>query len=35
MLDMGFVDDIDFIWGNCTEVNLTMAFSATITSELK
>ena len=35
MLDMGFVDDIDFIWGNFTEIKQTMAFSATITPELK
>ncbi|MDD2565473.1 MAG: DEAD/DEAH box helicase [Candidatus Gracilibacteria bacterium] len=35
MLDMGFVDDIDFIWGNMTSIDQTMAFSATITSELK
>jgi superfamily II DNA/RNA helicase len=35
MLDMGFVDDIDFIWGNMKNVQQTMAFSATITSELK
>ena len=35
MLDMGFVDDIDFIWGKMANVEQAMAFSATITPELK
>lgn len=35
MLDMWFVDDIDFIWGNMPSIEQTMAFSATITTELK
>lgn len=35
MLDMWFVDDIDFIWWSLKSVEQTMAFSATITSELK
>ena len=35
MLDMGFIDDIDFIWGNITNVQQALAFSATITPEMK
>lgn len=35
MLDMWFVDDIDFIWWSLKSVEQTMAFSATITPELK
>ncbi|MDD2486792.1 MAG: DEAD/DEAH box helicase, partial [Candidatus Gracilibacteria bacterium] len=35
MLDMGFVDDIDFIWNSLTAVKQTLAFSATITPEIK
>ncbi|EKE26599.1 MAG: hypothetical protein ACD_4C00234G0007 [uncultured bacterium (gcode 4)] len=35
MLDMGFVDDIDFIWNSLTSVKQSLAFSATITPEIK
>ena len=35
MLDMGFVDDIDFIWSSMTSVKQALAFSATITPEIK
>lgn len=35
MLDMGFVDDIDFIWWTMPNLEQSMAFSATITDDLK
>ena len=35
MLDMGFVDDIELIWGNLGSVKQTYFFSATITQEIK
>ncbi|MDD4151699.1 MAG: DEAD/DEAH box helicase [Candidatus Gracilibacteria bacterium] len=35
MLDMGFVDDIDYIWGKATNVKQSMVFSATITDDMK
>lgn len=35
MLDMWFVDDIDFIWNSLTSVKQSLAFSATITPEIK
>lgn len=35
MLDMGFVDDIEFIWDHLKNVKQTLAFSATITPEIK
>ncbi|MDD3120423.1 MAG: DEAD/DEAH box helicase [Candidatus Gracilibacteria bacterium] len=35
MLDMGFIDDIDFIWGSMKNIKQSLAFSATITDELK
>ncbi|MDD5213697.1 MAG: DEAD/DEAH box helicase [Candidatus Gracilibacteria bacterium] len=35
MLDMGFVDDIDFIWGKATNLKQSMVFSATITDDMK
>ena len=35
MLDMGFVDDIEFIWSHLKNVKQTLAFSATITPEIK
>lgn len=35
MLDMWFVDDIDYIWGGLTNLKQVFSFSATITSEIK
>ncbi len=35
MLDMGFIEDIDFIWSQVTNVQQAFAFSATITPEMK
>lgn len=35
MLDMGFVDDIDFIWWKATNLKQSMVFSATITDDMK
>jgi ATP-dependent RNA helicase RhlE len=35
MLDMGFVDDIDYIWGHLPKVEQSMTFSATIPEEMK
>ena len=35
MLDMGFVDDVERIWSQCPNIQQTMLFSATITSEVK
>ncbi len=35
MLDMGFVDDIDYIWGNLPKIEQSMTFSATIPQEMK
>lgn len=35
MLDMGFVDDIEFIWANCKNLKQVFAFSATITPEIR
>lgn len=35
MLDMWFVEDIEFIWSKLLNVTQTMAFSATITPEIK
>lgn len=35
MLDMGFIEDIDWIWDQLKNVQQTMTFSATITDEIK
>ncbi len=35
MLDMWFVDDIDFLWGFFKNIKQSFAFSATVTNELK
>jgi len=35
MLDMGFVDDVEFIREQCPNIKQIMSFSATITHELK
>lgn len=35
MLDMGFIDDVDRIWDQLTNLKQTMTFSATINSEIK
>nr|MDD3719771.1 DEAD/DEAH box helicase [Candidatus Gracilibacteria bacterium] len=35
MLDMGFVDDIEFIWEGLTNLKQVFSFSATITPEIK
>jgi ATP-dependent RNA helicase DeaD len=35
MLDMGFVDDVEWMWAQCKNIKQTMLFSATITSEVK
>ena len=35
MLDMGFVDDVERLWAQCPNIEQTMLFSATITSEVK
>ncbi|MCK9272106.1 DEAD/DEAH box helicase [Candidatus Gracilibacteria bacterium] len=35
MLDMGFIDDIDFIWNKLKNLKQTFLFSATITPEIK
>lgn len=35
MLDMWFVDDIDYIWSKATNVKQSMVFSATITDDMK
>ncbi len=35
MLDMGFVDDIEYIWDWLTNLKQVFSFSATITSEIK
>ncbi len=35
MLDMGFVDDIEFIWDWLTNLKQVFSFSATITNEIK
>ncbi len=35
MLDMGFVDDVEFIWDQCPQIKQIMSFSATITHELR
>lgn len=35
MLDMGFHEDVEFIWGQCTKIKQIMSFSATVTHELK
>lgn len=35
MLDMGFVDDIDHVWAQLTNVQQSMTFSATIPQEVK
>lgn len=35
MLDMGFIDDVDRIWDQLTNLKQTMTFSATINNEIK
>lgn len=35
MLDMWFVDDIEFVWSNLKNIKQALAFSATITPEIK
>lgn len=35
MLDMGFSEDVEYIWGQCTNMKQLMSFSATVTHELK
>ncbi|MFA5916874.1 MAG: DEAD/DEAH box helicase [Candidatus Gracilibacteria bacterium] len=35
MLDMGFVDDIEYIWDGLTNLKQVFSFSATITNEIK
>lgn len=35
MLDMGFIDDVDWIWDQLTNLKQTMTFSATINNEIK
>ncbi len=35
MLDMGFVDDIDYLWGHMPGIKQSMTFSATIPMEMK
>ncbi|MDD3302003.1 MAG: DEAD/DEAH box helicase [Candidatus Gracilibacteria bacterium] len=35
MLDMGFIDDIDFIWSGLTNLKQVFSFSATITPAIK
>lgn len=35
MLDMGFIDDVEWIWKQCSNIEQTMLFSATITNEVK
>ena len=35
MLDMGFSEDVEFIWEQCTNMKQLMSFSATVTNELK
>ena len=35
MLDMGFVDDIDYVWSKLTNIKQSMTFSATIPQEVK
>lgn len=34
MLDMGFVDDVEWIWSQCPNIEQTMLYSATITPEV-
>lgn len=35
MLDMGFIEDVDWIWDQLTNLKQTMTFSATINNEIK
>lgn len=35
MMDMGFIDDIDFIWNTMKNIKQTLAFSATINVEIQ
>lgn len=35
MLDMGFIDDIDYIWGHLPKVEQSMTFSATIPEQMQ
>ena len=35
MLDMGFIEDVDRIWGQLPNIKQTMTFSATINNEVK
>lgn len=35
MLDMGFIEDVDRIWGQLTNLKQTMTFSATINDDIK
>lgn len=35
MLDMGFVDDVEWIWKQCPNIEQRMLFSATVTREVK
>ena len=35
MLDMGFSEDVEYIWEQCTNMKQLMSFSATVTNELK
>lgn len=35
MLDMGFVEDIDYLWGHMPAIKQSMTFSATIPSEMQ
>lgn len=35
MLDMGFIDDIDYIWGHMPKVEQSMTFSATIPEQMQ
>ncbi len=35
MLDMWFVEDIDYIWGGLTNLKQVFSFSATVTTEIK
>ena len=35
MLDMGFIEDIDYIWSNLPSIRQSMTFSATIPSEVQ
>ncbi len=35
MLDMGFVDDVEWLWSQCKNIQQTMLFSATITKEVQ